>query len=488
MLKKYFISIGICLVFFFAYSKISLELYHSHQTRGDLTAYAQGMWNTLHGHFMASTYNYSVHNFYDKEFRLITAENSNILGIHFNPILLFFVPLYAFFPHPEALLILQSFLVAGGGWLMYLLASRILKNETLSLTIQLAYLLYFATVSAVLSQFHAYSLSLFFAPLLLLASHYKNQLFYYGSLIAFLLVQENTSLVATFFGIYLALAPATRKRGLHTILLSSLYFALSIYYVIPFFSPYHFYLFSGIYGSALGGNIHQMVINTLHNPSLFVQSVFTMSNLTYARNLLLPIIPFALGAPLILLVASSSLAQNILSSSLGLKTQQMHYESGAVAFLFYGLILGLSFFLTKTTLGKFKHAAFTCLLIILTITTVSYKKFTSPRFNPTLLTLNLYGDKNREMDSLITQIPDSASVSTQDYLSAQLAGRSRLYQFPVYADQVEYLLLSKGDAVWPLTPEEHAAKLNKIYTDPAYQIVGETTHFVLFSRVSPQSQ
>lgn len=483
MLKKYLVPFLISLLFFFAYTQISLEMYRAHQTRGDLTAYAQGMWNTLHGNFMASTYNYSVHNYYDREFREITPENSNIFGIHFNPILLTVLPLYALAPSPPTLLLIQAFSVAGGGFLMYLLATKILKHQWLAILIEFSYLLYFATVSAVLSQFHAYTLALFFAPLLLLTSRLTQSWLYYLSLGLFLLVQENTSLAAALFGIYLLFSPVTRNRGVVTFVTSVLYFLLVIYHAIPALSPYHFYLFSGIYGTPLGVDIRQIILSTLSDPRLFVQTILTPVNLTYLSNLLLGIAPFALLSPAMLLIGFSALAQNILSSSLALKDQQMHYESGSVAFLFYALILGISFFLTKTKIGKSQYALLITLTILFTATVVSYKQFTSLRLNPSMLRISLYTERNREMDSQLALIPNDASVSTQDYLSAQLANRPGLYQFPIYADRADYLLLAKDEAVWPLTKKEHDTKLLEIRNNPAYQINSETAYFVLFKRV-----
>lgn len=484
MLKKYLLSLLISSIFFHSYSKISLELYRSHQTRGDLTAYAQGMWNTVNGHFMASTYNYSVHNYYDKEYREINGDNSNIFGVHFNPIILLFVPIYYLFPNPETLLFVQSLLTAGGGFIIYLLAKRILKQDSLALMIQLSYLVYFATVSATLNQFHAYTLALFFAPLLLLSSTSKNNLFYYSSLGLFLMVQENTSLVAFFFGISLLLNKGTRVRGIWTVVLALIYFFSVIEIVIPALSPYHFYLFSGIYGSNLGGNIKEIALNSLMHPILFIQTVTSSENLKYLSNLLIAILPFAVLSPILLLVAFSSLAQNILSSSAGLKTQLMHYESGAVAFLFYALILGISYVLRQPKIAKARYSVIICVLLLALSTGYSYKQFTAPRFNPTLLRLNLYTEKNREMDSMINQIPAGASVSTQDYLSAQLSSRVGLYQFPVYLDQVDYVLISKGDAVWPLTEEEQLKHIRDLRANQNMDIAKETANFILFSRTN----
>ena len=160
----------------------------------------------------------------------------------------------------------------------------------------------------------------------------------------------------------------------------------------------------------------------------------------------------------------------------------MHYESGSVAFLFYALILGMSFFLTATRIGKSRYGIYICLVMLLVTVGASYKRFTSPRLNPTLLTISLYSERDKEMDSLIRLIPDTASVSTQDYLSGHLASRVELYQFPIYADRVDYLLLSKGDATWPLTPEEHGNRLISLRS--SHEIVDENSGFILLRRMN----
>lgn len=462
-----------------AYTNISLKQYYAHQSRGDLTAYAQGMWNTLNGNFMASTYNYSVHNYYDKVSREINADNSNIFGIHFNPILLFLLPFYALSPLPETLLVIQALLVAAGGFFMYLLARKIQIDVLVALLFEGAYLLYFATVSAVLSQFHAYTLSLLFGPVLLLTSRIRSNLLFGIALALFLMVQENSALIAFFFGLYLMVNRDSRFRGLFTAIISAMYFFVVIQVIIPAFSPYHFYLFSGIYGSPLGGNIPSIIKTTITNPLLFLQTLFTTANISYLGKLLLGIFPFALFAPTTVAIGFSALAQNLLSSSAGLKTQEMHYESGSVAILFYAAMLGYSWISTKKIFSN-QLSRTTLIILLILITGISYKRYTSYRLNPSLLRISLFRNIDAKMDQLLAQVPDQASISTQDYLSAQLSSRKQLYQFPVYADQAEYVLLTKTDQVWPLTIDSHQAYLTKLRS--SHSIVAENDSFVLFHR------
>ncbi|MEK9179069.1 MAG: DUF2079 domain-containing protein, partial [Patescibacteria group bacterium] len=163
------VSLIITLIFFTLFSYQSLKLYNAHRTRGDLTNFAQAMWNTTRGRVMQNTFNYSIHKFWGERNADIP-KTSNVFGIHFNPILFLFVPIYALFPDPRTLLVLQSFFVACAGLLLYVLGLRYIKNAAIVIALQCIFYLHVGVVSAVLSEFHAYSLTLFFGFLLVLTS------------------------------------------------------------------------------------------------------------------------------------------------------------------------------------------------------------------------------------------------------------------------------------------------------------------------------
>lgn len=458
------------LFFFAVYSSVSLKQYYAHQTRGDLTAFAQGMWNTLQGNFMASTYNYSVHNFYDQEFRVIDETNSNVFGVHFNPIMLIFLPLYAWFPNPATLLVIQSFAVAAGGLIVYLLSLRRLNSRLLALVFAGSYWLYFPVVNSVLSEFHAYTLAIPLGLLLIYVTNSAGWL-YWTVLITYLSVQENTPMIASIYGLYLLFNKETRSRGLRTFLISALYFFFVVSYLIPMLNPKGHYIFSGIYGSPLGGSIGAIALNSVLHPVLFFQTLLSSDNLTYLRDLLLPVLPFVLMSPLTLLIGIMALGQNLLSSSTHLKLHILHYESGFIPLAYSAAISGLA----AIRLNKL-----VALTVITIMSFVGYRLFTSHRLNPTLMQTNLYTTFNQNADELLVLIPPTASVSTQDYLSGHLASRARLYQFPVYADHADYLLLTKTDRVWPLTLSIQNDVLTKLRK--SHDLISENESFLLLRR------
>jgi uncharacterized membrane protein len=472
------VSLLISLAFTFAYSSRSLEIYYHHQTRGDLTNFAQAMWNSTQGRSMQNTFNYSVHNFWGDRGAVIPAD-SHIFGIHLNPILYLFVPLYSLRPHPTTLLLIQSALTAMAGYLFFLISSHLLKNQPISLLIQIALLSHFATVSAVLSEFHAYTLSIFFASLLVYFFIKKNFWAYYPTLILFFLVQENTTLASIFFGSYLILFTKHKLPGLITTVLSIAYFFLAIKLIIPAFSSYHAYIFESAYGNPLGNNLSEIITNSVIHPNILIKQIFSPENLNYLSKLLIPLSPLVIFSPASLLVAVASLATNLISSSSLLKSQLMHYESIAVPFFFLSLVLGI----------KFLHRLpkFIPILILIIFTLFGYKKFTSPRLNPHLIFFHEYTSLDQKIDKIISLIPPTASVSTQDYLSGHLTNRRFLYFFPVYSEKSDYVFVANQQSTWPLSAEKHHEYISHLLATHNFQIIHQDNDFLLLKNLKSSS-
>jgi uncharacterized membrane protein len=480
--RDLFLALGISLVFAASYSTIAIKKYAAHQTRGDLTAYAQGMWNTLDGNFMASTFNYSVHNFWDGHFREIVPQNSNIFGIHFNPIILFILPFFAIYPSPITLLIIQALVLAGSSVVIYLLARSILNNKLVAYVIQFSYLLHLALISASLSEFHAYPLTVLFSSLLIWFSYRKSNTLFYFSLLLLLLVQENASIPTFFFGLYLMLDKSNRIRGLITSVVGLVYLLVSTKLIIPMFSPTGAYLFETAYGSPLGWSYLEMIKNTLLHPQLFITTIFSVDNLVYLGKIILPVIPFALFAPYALIAGILTLTPNLISSASILKTLSMHYEAVSVPYLYYALILGILFTINHLKIKK-EILVVAISIIIVVATTIQYKLITSARFSPTCVwSCRFYSELDAEKDQVIASIPKDSSVSTQDYLSGHFSDRPGLYLFPVYFDRADYVVISNGEESWPLSKDDQLVYIAKLNDSQNHTISFETDHFIAFKK------
>lgn len=472
----------ISLFFFIFYSYLSLKIYDAHLTRGDLTSYAQAMWNTSQGRLMENTFNYSVHNFWgDRE--LVIPDESNIFGIHFNPILFLLLPLYNLFPDPKTLLIAQAFFVTQAGFVYALIAKRYIKSKILVLALELSFLLYLPLVSTVLSEFHAVSLSIFFGLLLIYFGLSRNNFIYLIFLILFLLIQENTAIIATFFGFYLLLFRRDLLKGSLTVLLGITYFFITIKILIPHLSLYSRYIFEGAYGTPLGSSFSEIIINSIKNPILFINTIITGVNLKYLSIVIFPIIPFIFFATPFLILVFLALLPNILSSSQNLKLVSMHYEALAVPFVFYSLIFALVRMLNLVN-KKYRFVLTIVSTVLLLIFSFNqFQIFNYEKLNANLIFGNLKTEKDFILDNLISKIPKDASVSTQDYISGHLTNRQRLYLFPVYYDKVDFLLLANKDGIWPLTQEEHNEYINSLLKNQRYEVLHKDNHYLLIKRI-----
>jgi len=424
------------------------------------------MWNSTEGRWMQSTFNYSVHNFWGNPKDDIPV-NSNIFGINFNPILFLFVPIYKLFPTPITLLIIQAFFVALSGYIIFLLSESIIW--------QISFSLYFGLINAVLHEFHASTLTIFFGTLLIYFSQNYNRIYFFLSLILFLLIQENTAIVAFIFCLTLVFSRKNKLNGFIGSIVTLVYFFTVIKIFIPSLSNYHGYIFESIYGNKLGNNFFSIITNSFKNPGLFLETIFNTINVKYLMKIYFPVFPFVVLSPFNFLVSLSGISQNLISSSNLLKSAAFHYESSSIPFIYYAAIMG------SKKIFKIKFLSF---LIIIILTLISYKKFVSNKLSPTYFFQNIYTLQDKKLDEIIKKIPINASVSTQDYISGHLSHRQELYLFPVYFDKVNYILINNNDFTWPVKYQTQQEYIKKIISNPRYKIVYKDRDFILFNRIN----
>ena len=125
-------------------------------------------------------------------------------GVHFSPILLLILPIYAIRPDPTTLLVIQSAVIASGAIPTYLLAKNELDSEIAALFFSLSYLFYFPLHGVNCFDFHIEA----FLPAFLLFSLYYlikgRQAMYYFSLILALMCLEQVCYLVLLIGVYAA--------------------------------------------------------------------------------------------------------------------------------------------------------------------------------------------------------------------------------------------------------------------------------------------
>lgn len=95
----------------------------------DLGNYNQAMYTTLRGYGLL---------YYTAD---LPVTGGSMMGVHFSPILLILLPIYALYPFPPTLLVLKSFVLALGAYPVYGLAKHFLKTRSWGILFAAAYLL-----------------------------------------------------------------------------------------------------------------------------------------------------------------------------------------------------------------------------------------------------------------------------------------------------------------------------------------------------------
>ncbi len=150
----------------------------------DLGTFAQALNSTLEGRLMYSTT------------QLHSVKDGNHMLVHFTPILLLLLPIYALAPSPITLLVIKSIITFSAAYPLYLLSKRLTSNIFISILVALVFLLYPLLHGALWFDFQ---FSIFF-PLLIFLTTYaylsKKIILYIISLALVALTSEQGALYA----------------------------------------------------------------------------------------------------------------------------------------------------------------------------------------------------------------------------------------------------------------------------------------------------
>jgi uncharacterized membrane protein len=116
--------------------------FYTYRTYIDLGVFDQSFSTALHGRLFYETPD------------IIVIPSGSFLGTHFSPLMFLILPIYAVYPHPETLLILQTAFIALGAIPIYLTGVYVLRRQRISLALAAVYLLNPAIHSLNIFDFH----------------------------------------------------------------------------------------------------------------------------------------------------------------------------------------------------------------------------------------------------------------------------------------------------------------------------------------------
>ncbi len=308
----------------------------------DMPIYAQAAWQVCRG---------SLHS---------SILGVNLLGNHMSLLIVPIAPIYAVFPSPVTLLVLQTVVLALGALPVYGLARREIKSEFAAVCFAALYLLYPALGYTNLYEFHPETLT---TTTLLCAFYFlRAGRFWWMTSFAVisLLAKEDVPLVVGAMGLY-ALTLKMPRRWLYAATLVGLaiaFLVLAFAIVMPRVSHGEVQL-EKIYAH-WGPTTGQAMVAMAKDPVRLAKEFFTTPGdprdaaikREYYLQMLMPVMFLALLSPLTLAIALPALAQHMLSLRATDHAVVYHYTASITPIVFAASVLGLRNLLSLVARGK----------------------------------------------------------------------------------------------------------------------------------------
>jgi uncharacterized membrane protein len=451
-------------VIFFAW--LSIQRHASLQSNAmDLGYTDQVVWNTVHGRFLRfSTLQNAPIDLPLEQFR----RTDVLLAYHVELLLVPISLLYLIYESPITLLVLQALVVGLGALPVYWLARDRLESDWAGGGFAAAYLLAPALQGALLSDFHAVTMT----PTLLLFGFYCLYTQRYAGFLVCMalstLAKEDIPLLVATIGAYALVFAAwiiedrrerrrTRIVGAIALGLGLGWFVVAIRVIQP---AYHGLLTSPFMHrlTLFGPTPKASLLNLLRDPRPLWRWLIRPEIRAYLLGLLASGGFMSLFSPVLLSLSVPVVAMNVFSTWDWTYSEGAHYSASIMAFVFVSGISGLSFLARQLARRrKLSHTWTVNVLAAVVLLVAGYhhvqigiSPFSSSYSRPRIT------DHHRLVRKMIALIPPDAALSTQSGLYPHLSHRQKAYFFPAIND-AEYVLLDVTGPSYPITlPEVHS--------------------------------
>ena len=460
-------AIGIASVWSLAFAIVAL---HRHDTvrshRFDLGNMVQAVWSTAHGRPLDVT--------------VATGEQMSRLGVHVDPILALFAPLWWLFPTPSLLLVIQALALGSGAVAVFLLARRHLEVDAAALLVAAAYLLYPSVAWNTVNDFHPITLAI---PLLLFATLFLDA----GRLRPFalcaglaLLTGELIGLTVGALGLWYAVSRRERRVGAVIAVVGFGWTALCLKVIVPAFAGGDSSVFYGNFEN-VGGSPAGMVRTAFTEPGRLISELTTLEDIRYLLLLLVPLLGMCFASSLVL-VAVPQLALNMLADQQSTTLPQYQYVAGALPFLFAATVFGLAKLGPKRRPFIGLALAGACAVTLALIPP-------RPGLEPYVFAERDSSAHLAALEQAVSLVPGSAAVSSTNRVGGQLSARRYVYSFPE-RDRADWVIVDRDDP-WlavgrlegdqPLLFRKHLAGLK---ADRRFRVVFERDGVSAYRRVA----
>lgn len=419
-------------------------------------------------------------------------------GDHAHFILALFAPLFSLTPHPLFIVILQVLGVTTSAWAIFAIAQRRLKSSFFSLSITIAYLLFFGVQYALDFDFHANTLTAAALAWTFYAFEYKRWRLFWISFVLGLLTREDAAVFYVMFALYLLVMHRRQylKTAFFVMAISLIYFFATTYFIMPIWQAS---------GTPLA---YFDVPESTRNPVLLAWWIISnpktiwqnMTESDIARRTMQHLFQsfgfISLVSPLTYLMAAPNFLARFLSPEGQRHMMNFHYSVSLVSILSYGAILGTSHLRkgmlkvvrgtdrTRHLLGRI--VIYAAAMVILVGTFVSSWQDVDLPLRQLLDTEGHAHRYGQEVPyDLVLQlrdtIPVDASVMATSGAIPFLATRQEIYLLEkTPQDPIDWVVITLRGNTWPLSQKDLIDIVGELRADPRYEIVIGSPYLAAF--------
>jgi uncharacterized membrane protein len=194
---------------------------------------------------------------------------------HFEPILLFIVPLYWLIKAAGILMFLQAINFISTVVPIYLIVKKHIHSGVIGISLAFAYLAFGGTQFGIAYGFHPIMLF----PTIFIWMYYfyleKKFKFYFLFVLLSLMVKEEVVFVMFFWALYVLLARKQKRVGVLTMIASVFWYILCFHIIFPAFNPGKGYIYWGQYNQANGTGLVGITMFALMHPLEFFRTLIT---------------------------------------------------------------------------------------------------------------------------------------------------------------------------------------------------------------------
>ncbi len=354
--------------------------------------------------------------------------------------MLLWLPIYALFPSPATLSVLQVIFITAAGLVLYLLARQYLP-PSLAVFITASFYAANAVIGPTLSNFHDISQIPLFIFTLLLAMEKRWWWLFWLMAILVLAVREDAGIGLFGVGVYMILSKRFPRAGIGVCLLSFGYVLILTNLIMPLFSKDISQRFMlerfGQYAQGKEASTLEILWGMIANPLRLLIELVTPADRTirYLLGQWLPLAFVPAVAPASWMIAGFPLLQILLSRVESVLAITIRYALTVVPGLFYGTILWWSRSQQKFTpsFRRFWRGCI-CLSLFFSLASNPHRTFyflvpdsVKPWVHVSLIRQWQHVSK---MGPLLAKIPEDASVSATTYIAPHLSSRREILRLP----------------------------------------------------------